>query len=433
MTKETAFAQDLIDFIHASPSPFHVVKNIEECLSAAGFVGLAQAERWTLEKGGKYYLTRNDSAIIAFVVGSGEVEKEGFRLVAAHTDAPSFRLKPAPEIVAEKSYLKLNTETYDSPILNTWLDRPLSMAGRVSLKTGDALHPEMRLVSFDEPLLIIPNQSLHMNRKVNDGIELNKQKDMLPLLARVTEEFEKDGFLAGLLAEKLGVSADQVVDFDLFLHDHAKGCLVGLNQEFVSSTRLDDLAMVHAGLHALLEAKPANATSVLACYDNEEIGSRTKQGAASPIMSTLLERIALTQGKDREDFFRAVYQSFLISADMGHGLHPNAVDKHDPVNRPILNKGPMLKIAANQNFTTDADTAAVYEALCHQAGVPIQRFVGRSDSRGGSTIGPISAGQLDMRSLDVGNPAMAMHSIRELCGVLDHTYIKNSFQAFFEA
>jgi aspartyl aminopeptidase len=433
VTTETAFAQDLIDFIHASPSPFHVVESIEAQLTDAGFSKLALADRWTLKHGGKYFVTRNDSAIIAFIVGSGDVEEEGFRLIAAHTDAPSFRLKPAPEIVAEKAYLKLNTETYDSPILNTWLDRPLSMAGRVSLKTDDPLHPETRLVSFDDPLLVIPNQSLHMNRKVNEGIELDKQKDMLPLLARVTEEFEKDGFLAGMLADKLGVDVERVVDFDLFLHEYAKGCLVGLNKEFISSTRLDDLAMVHAGLHALLDAEPATATRVLACYDNEEVGSRTKQGAGSPIMSTLLERIALSQGKDREDFFRSIYRSFLVSADMGHGLHPNAVGKHDPVHKPVLNKGPMIKIAANQNFTTDADTAAVYEALCQQAGVPIQRFVSRSDLRGGSTIGPISAGHLDMRSLDVGNPAMAVHSIRELCGVLDHAYIKKSFEAFFGA
>ncbi len=433
VTTEAAFAQDLIDFVHASPSPFHVVKNIKAKLAGAGFSRLALTDPWALKKGGKYYITRNDSAIIAFFVGSGDVEEEGFRLVAAHTDAPSFRLKPAPEIVAEKAYLKLNTETYDSPILNTWLDRPLSMAGRVSLKTDDPFHPETRLVSFDDPLLVIPNQSLHMNRKVNEGIELDKQKDMLPLLARVTEEFEKGGFLAGLLAEKLGVDVGRVIDFDLFLHEHAKGCLVGLNKEFISSTRLDDLAMVHAGLHALLDAEPGTATSVLACYDNEEVGSRTKQGAGSPIMTTLLERIALSQGKDREDFFRSVYRSFLISADMGHGLHPNAVDKHDPVHRPILNKGPMIKIAANQNFTTDAETAAVYEALCQQEGIPVQRFVSRSDLRGGSTIGPISAGHLDMRSLDVGNPAMAVHSIRELCGVLDHAFIKKSFEAFFGA
>jgi aspartyl aminopeptidase len=390
MASELEFAHDLISFIHSSPSPFHVVQRMEDLLAAKGFRKLELAGRWALAEGGKYYVTRNGSALIAFVVGGGDVEEEGFRLIAAHTDTPSFRIKPSPEIVVEKAYLSLNTETYDSPILNTWLDRPLSMAGRVSLKTANPFRPVTRLVHWNKPLLIIPNQSRHMNRKVNEGIELNKQKDMLPLLARI-------------------------------------------NEEFISSTRLDDLAMVHAGLHALLEAEANRATYVLVCYDNEEVGSQTKQGAASPMLRTGLERIVLVMGKDREDFFRAIYHSFLVSADMGHGLHPSAADKLDPVHRPVLNGGPMIKIAANQNLTTDSDTATVYQALCEDAGIPVQKFVSRSDLPGGSTIGPISAGHLDIRAVDVGNPAMAMHSICELCGVLDHQYIKRSFVAFYGA
>ena len=433
MSKELRFANDLLDFIHSSPSPFHVVASIKEQLLANGFSELALAESWELAPGGKYFLTRNDSAIVAFVVGKGAVQEEGFRLVGAHTDAPTFRLKPAPEIVKANTYLTLNTESYGGPILNTWLDRPLTVAGRVALASDDPLRPKTRLVGFDQPLLIIPNQSLHMNRKVNEGIELNKQKDMLPLVSCVNKEFEKDGFLAGLLAEKLGVDVGSILDFDLVLNEHAKGSIIGLNEEFISSSRLDDLAMVHAGLHALLNAGSAQATSVLVCYDNEEVGSRTKQGAGSPFLSTLLERVTRTLGGNREGFFRAVYESFLVSADMGHGVHPNAVDKHDPVNRPVLNGGPMIKVAASQGFTTDSDSAAVFEALCRGVGVPTQRFVSRSDLRGGSTIGPISATQLDMRSLDVGNPAMAMHSIRELGGVLDHHYMYRAFKAFFEA
>ncbi|NQT47969.1 MAG: M18 family aminopeptidase, partial [Chloroflexi bacterium] len=431
MTKESDFANDLLDFIHASPSPFHVVKNIEDILTAKGFSEPGLAEKWSLSKGGKYFITKNDSAIIAFAVGNGSVAEEGFRIVGSHTDSPSFRIKPSPEMVVEKTYLKLNTEVYGGPILNTWLDRPLSMAGRVSLKTDDPLHPETRLISMGRPVLIIPNQSLHMNRKVNEGIELNKQKDMLPLVACVNEEFEKDGFLVKVLAQELGVDADRIVDFDLFLHEYEKGSIVGLNSEFISSTKLDDLAMVHAGLHALINTEAAKATNVLVCYDNEEVGNRTKQGAASPILRTLLERIVLALGKDREDFFRAIYHSFLISADMGHGIHPNAADKHDPVNKPAINGGPMIKVSAAQNFTTDSNSATVYEAICQQAGIPVQRFVSRSDLKGGSTIGPVSSTHLDMRSLDVGNPALAMHSIRELCGVLDHDYMRRSFEAFY--
>jgi aspartyl aminopeptidase len=433
VTEALDLAHDLVDFIHKSPSPFHVVANVRDILTSKGFTELGLTQKWGISTGGKYFITRNDSAIIAFIVGNGNVEEEGFRLVGAHTDSPSFRIKPSPEMVVEEAYLRLNTEVYGGPILNTWMDRPLSIAGRVSLKTDDPFHPETRLVSIGRPVVTIPNQSLHMNRKVNEGIELNKQKDMLPLVACVNGDFEKDGFLATLLAEELGVDADGVVDFDLFLHEYERGRVIGLNDEFISSTKLDDLAMVHAGLHALLNAQAAKATRMLICYDNEEVGSRTKQGAASPILRTLLERIALALGKDREDFFRAIYHSFLISADMGHGLHPNAVDKHDPVNKPIVNGGPMVKVAAGQNFSTDSTTAAVYEALCQKADIPVQRFVSRSDLRGGSTIGPISSTQLDIRSLDVGNPALAMHSIRELCGVQDHDYMRRSFEEFYGA
>lgn len=438
MTEELDFANDLIDFIHASPSRFHVVESIRDVLLSQGFSELKLDERWQIapraqESSGKYFFTRGDSAIIAVVVGDGEIEEEGFRLIGVHTDSPSFRIKPSPEMVVEKTYLKLNTETYGGPILNTWLDRPLSVAGRVLLKTDDPLRSDPKLVNFGQPILIIPNQSSHMNRKVNEGIELNKQKDMLPLVACVNDGFEKDGFLVKLLAEELGVEADRIVDFDLFLHEYEKGRVIGLNKEFISTTKLDDLAMVHAGLHALLNTDATRATNILVCYDHEEVGSRTKQGAASPILRTLLERIVMALGKDREDFFRAIYRSILISADMGHAVHPNAVDKHDPVHKPVLNGGPMIKVSANQNFTTDGDTATLFEMLCRQAGIPVQRFVSRSDLRGGSTIGPVSATQLDLRSLDVGNPALAMHSIRELGGVLDHYYMRKAFEAFFAA
>ncbi len=431
MTKELDFANDLLDFIHTSPSPFHVVTNIKDILTAKGFSELQLSEKWEISKGSEYFVTRNDSAIVAFAVGCGDVSEEGFRLVGAHTDAPMFSIKPYPEMVVEKTYLKLNTEVYGNPILNTWLDRPLSVAGRVILRTDDPFHPEMRLISMGRPILIIPNQSLQMNRKVNEGIELNKQKDMLPLVACVSDDFEKDGFLVQLLAKELGVDVDRVVDFDLYLHEHEKGCIVGLNEEFISSTRLDNLAMVHAGLHALLNAEAQKATNVLACFDNEEVGNRSKQGADSPWMRAVMERVVAVLGGDQEDFLRAVYNSFLVSADMGHAVHPNAVDKHDPTNRPVINGGPMIKVHANRGFITDSESAAVFETLCRRAGVPTQRFVSRSDVRGGSTLGAAFLTQLDMRALDVGNPVMAMHSIRELGGVLDHYYMSKAFGAFY--
>ena len=431
MTQEQDFAEDLIGFIHRSPSPYHVVENLTATLTDNGFRRLELTDRWKLTNGGKYFVTRNDSAAVAFVMGSGEIEETGFRLVAAHTDAPCLRLKPSPEIVVENAYLRLNTEVYGSPILNTWLDRPLSLAGRVSLRGEDHAQPETRLVHLDDPALIIPNQSLHLNREVNEGIELNRQTDMSPLVAVVNDEFDKEHFLVTRLAAQIAVEPERIVDFDLVLSEAERGALVGAGREFISSTKLDNLAMVHAGLHAMIGMDRATTTNVLVCFDNEEIGSKTKQGAASPFLRTVLERISIASGKDREDFFRGIYASYLLSADMGHGLHPNAIDKHDPVIRPILNGGPMIKVAANQNFTTDGELVVVYEELCRDAGIPVQRFVSRSDMRGGSTVGPISSAQLDVRSLDVGNPVLAMHSIRELGGVLDHLRISQSFARFY--
>lgn len=429
--REIEFAQSLIDFIYQSPSQFHVVANLESRLQECGFRELRLRDKWMVEKGGKYYVTRNESALIAFVIGTGEVERDGFHLVGAHTDSPTFRVKPAPEMVVENCYVKLNTEVYGGPILNTWLDRPLSLAGRVSLRTEDPFYPEIRLVNISKPILIIPNLSIHMNRKVNEGIELNKQKDTLPLLAQINEQFEKNGFLAKLLASELGVEPERIVDFDLFLYEFEKGSIVGLNEEFISCGRLDDLAMVHAGIEALIEAPVGKATSVMVCFDNEEIGSNTKQGADSTLLRNILERIAYGLGKERDEFFRALYSSFLVSADMAHALHPNSPEVHDPVNRPLINKGPVIKINANMNYTTDADSFTVFEEICKKAGVPVQRFVNRSDSRGGSTIGPISSSHLDIRSVDIGNPMFAMHSIRELGGVDDHLAVKKALVQYY--
>jgi len=431
MTEELNFAQDLLDFIHTSPSPFHVVSNIKDILIEKGFGELQLTKKWEISKGSKYFVTRNDSAIIAFVVGNGDISDEGFRIIGAHTDSPTFSIKPSPEMVVEKTYLKLNTEVYGSPILNTWLDRPLSVAGRVILKTTNPFHPETKLININRPILIIPNQSLHMNPEINTGFEHNKQKDMLPLTACVGDNFEKNRFLVKLLAKELEIDADRIIDFDLCLYEHEKGSIIGLNDEFISSTKLDNLAMVHAGLHALLNTKVQQATNVLVCFDNEEVGNRSKQGADSPWMRTAMQRVAAILGCDQNDFFRAVYNSFLVSADMGNGVHPNAPEKHDPTNRPVINGGPMIKVHANRGFITDSESEAVFETLCQQADVPTQRFVSRSDSKGGATAGAAFLTQLDMRALDLGNSLLGMHSIRELGGVMDHYYIYKAFRQYY--
>lgn len=431
MNKEQKFAKDLIDFIDGSPSSFHAAKRVEEILVKEGFNKINSEDKWKLEKEGKYYITKNNSAIIGFVIGKGELEEDGFKLIGAHTDAPTFRIKANPEMTVEGKYLKLNTEVYGGPILNTWFDRPLSLAGRVSLKTENPLRPKELLVDMEKPITIIPNLAIHMNRKVNDGVKINPQTETLPLVANINDGFEKENFLVKVIAEKLDVKADDILDFELFLYGVEKGSLVGLNEEFISIGKLDDLAMVHAGLHGLIDGDVAKATNVLVCFDNEEVGSGTKQGAASPMLRTVLERIVLAMDKGKEDYYRALSHSFIISADQAHAIHPNYTDKQDPTNRPVINGGPAIKIAANQAYTTDSFSSAVFEAICKSIDVPIQKFVNRSDARGGSTIGPISSSQLDIPSIDIGNPILGMHSIRELGGVFDHYYTYKSFKEFY--
>ncbi|MBP2651923.1 MAG: family aminopeptidase 2 [Firmicutes bacterium] len=432
MTEELNFAQQLIDFIYESPTAFHAVSTVKDILSNCGFREVKEADPWNLEQGGKFFVTKNDSAIAAFVLGTGNIEECGFKIVGAHTDSPSFRIKPAPEIASEGSYVKLNTEVYGGPILNTWLDRPLAVAGRITVRSEDILYPETRLVNIRKPILIIPNLAIHMNREINKGVELNAQKDLLPLMAQVNESLEKGDYLLNAIAEELKLAVDSIIDFDLFLYEYEKGTIIGLNNEFISSGRLDDLAMVHAGIAALTRVEAVAATNVMIAFDNEEVGSGTKQGGDSQFFSNVLERIVLSQGKGREDFFRALAKSFMLSADLAHAVHPNLGDKHDPVLRPFLNKGPVIKISANQSYTTDSNSDAVYEEICKKASVPVQKFVNRSDLKGGSTIGPISATHLDIRSIDIGNPILAMHSVRELAGVLDHTFITSSFEEFYK-
>ncbi|MFA6075042.1 MAG: M18 family aminopeptidase [Negativicutes bacterium] len=431
MERELVLAQELIDFLYDSPTAFHAVDNVAAQLRDKGFTELNEADRWDMEQGGKYFVTKNSSALVAFVVGSGIVEECGFKIVGAHTDSPGFRVKPSPEMEVEGSYVRLNTEVYGGPIRSTWMDRPLAVAGRVMLKSSDVLNPRTVLVNIKRPILIIPNLAIHMNREVNSGVELNLQKDTLPLLAHINQQLSKGNYLLNTVAAELAVDAAEILDYDLFLYEYEKGCIVGLNNEFISSGRLDDLAMVHAGINALVSSTGARATNVMVAFDNEEVGSRTKQGGDSQFLANVLERIVISAGGGRECFMRALAQSFMISADSAHAVHPNVGDKHDPVNRPVLNGGPVIKLAASQSYTTDSDSGSVYVQICKAVGVPVQKFVNRSDLVGGSTIGPISSTHLDIRAVDIGAPILAMHSVRELCGVKDHYYIIKSFEEFY--
>ncbi len=432
MNSNYKHAQNLIDFIYESPSPYHVVKNVKASLLNNGFSELNLTEKWNIEKGEKYFVCQNDTSLFAFIVGTGEIEENGFKIIAAHSDAPTFKIKPSPEISVEDNYIKFNTETYGSPILNTWFDRPLSIAGRVSVKGGNILKPETYLVNINQPIVVIPNLPIHLNRTVNDGIALNKQVDMLPVTTVINGEINNDLLLVSKISEEINVPVEDILEVDLNLYDFTKGSIIGLNNEFISSGKLDDLAMVHAGMSAIIEAPASKSTNVLAIFDNEEVGSRSKQGAGSPILKDILKRIVIVQNKQEEDNQRAIYNSFMVSADMAHALHPNHPDKHDPVTRPVINGGPVIKIEGNQKYTTDSDSGAVFQMICKKAAIPYQKFVNRSDMQGGGTLGNVSAGQLAIRSVDVGNPMWAMHSIRETSGVDDHTYITKAFKSFYE-
>lgn len=428
-----AFAQDLIDFIDASPTAFHAVETSVTRLKKAGFEELDEGAAWKLKKGGKYYIRKNNSALLAFVAGRGNPAETGFRIIGTHTDTPCFRVKPMPEMTAEEAYVKLNTEVYGGPILSTWMDRPLSMAGRVVMVGRDPLQPKEVLVDFRRPVAIIPNLAIHMNREVNEGVKLNRQVDMLPLMGQTGAKFEKKGFFVKLLAQEMKVKPADILDYDMFLYEPGTGCFVGLEQEFISAPRLDNLASTHAALEALVSAGAGKATTVLAAFDNEEVGSSTKQGAGSPMLATLLERIVTAFGGNREEYFRAAARSILVSADAAHAVHPNKGEKCDPTNRVMLNRGPAIKVAASQSYTTDAPSAAMFETLCRTAKVPVQRFLNRSDERGGSTIGPISSAHLDTRAVDVGIPLLSMHSVRELAGTHDPEYFMKAMREFYRA
>lgn len=430
--EQKKFAQDLVDFIYESPTAFQAVETSKKLLQENGFRELILNEKWNVEVNGRYYVTKNSSALVAFTVNSEDIEKEGFRIVGSHSDSPTFRIKPKAEMVVEGTYLKLNTECYGGPILNTWLDRPLAIAGRVVLKGENSLRPVEKMVNIKKPICIIPNVAIHMNRTVNEGYALNKQKDMLPLVGLINENLEKDNFLLKQLAKELDVELEEIIDFDLFLYEFEKGSLIGPNKEFISTGRLDNLSMAHSSLHALIDANGSNGVNVVAIFDNEEVGSSTKQGADSNMLINILERICLSLQKSREEFFSAIYSSFIISADLAHAVHPNMVDKHDPTSRPVMGKGPVIKINANQAYTSDAQSISVYKSICKEAGVNYQEFVNRSDERGGSTIGPISSTHLDIPSVDVGSPILAMHSIRELGNVEDHYNIYKTFNKFYE-
>ena len=424
---------NLLKFLDASPVNYLAVATMEEMLSAAGFKKLDPAKPIAaLQSGDQFYVTKNDSSLYAFRLGRKSLAESGFKIICAHCDSPTFRIKPNPEMLKEGNVLQLNTEVYGGAILSTWFDRPLSLAGRVILKSANTLHPETRLLHIKRPLLQIPNLAIHFNRQVNDGVKLCKQKDMIPVMGILKDKLEKDNLLLNLIASELNVAAGEILDFDLYLYDTTPACTFGLNNEFISSGRLDDLSMVSAAIDALLGTGISDQTQIVAIFDNEETGSGTKQGAGSPFLASIIERIVLAQGDNQDGFYRAVEQSFMVSADNAHAWHPNYAEKFDPTNHPVMGGGPAIKINAAQKYATDADGAAVFAEICRLAGVPSQRFVNHSDIAGGSTLGNILTGTLPMRGVDMGAAIWAMHSVRETGSVADHLYTVKAFTKFFE-
>lgn len=416
-----AEARDLLAFIDASPSPWHAVNTCETRLTAAGYTRLDEAERWSLQAGDRRYVVRGGSSIIAFIVGSQPAATTGLRLIGAHTDSPGLRLKPKP---AEDSagMVRLGVEVYGGPILATFADRDLSLAGRVNVRVPGGF--ESRLIRFDEPLLRLPNLAIHMNREVNEsGLKFNKQTE-LPLLLGVSEDGVKaEARFREPIAAKLGVEPGDLLTWELNAYDTQKGVLWGVDREFVANSQLDNLASCHAALSALLATNEPAATCLCAFFDHEEVGSESATGAGGSFVTDVVARLAACAGLDTEDQRRMLARSFFISADMAHGWHPNFPAAYEPCHRALVNAGPVIKSNANQRYSTSAETAAHFMAICEQAGVPCQQYAHRTDLGCGSTIGPIVASRLGIPSVDVGSPMWAMHSIRESAGVLDHAYM----------
>lgn len=418
-------ARDLMSFIDRAKTPYHAVQYSGELLKEEGFKQLNLNETWNLRIGAGYFVDYG-SAIVAFKIQSKD---GGFQIVGSHTDSPSIALKPKA-IIKENGYVKLNTEIYGGPILNTWLDRPLSLAGRVILRSGNPMEPTEVLVDLEKPVAIIPNLAIHLNREVNKGVELNKQKDMLPLVS-LAGDFISEDYLIHKLAEFLKIEKQGILNYELSLYDPAESCFVGFNEEFISAPRLDNLAMLYASLRGLIDSEGGDGIKIAVGFDNEEVGSMSRLGADSTLLPDLLQRISLALGISEEEKMLNLEKSFIISADMAHALHPNSPEKHDPTNRPKINGGPVIKLSTNKRYTTDGLTSAIFRNLCEELSVPCQTFVNPSDQVGGSTIGPISSSHLSIKSVDVGNPMLAMHSVRELVGSDDQYYITRVFKKFF--
>lgn len=420
--------RELLNFIDNSPSPFHAVNNLRQMALEAGFVELQEEDAWQLAPGGSYFVIRNDSSIAAFRIPKAfhKEKKSAFHIVAAHSDSPTFKLKENPEIKVEEQYVKLNTEKYGGMIMSTWFDRPLSVAGRIVLKENGKI--VSRLVNVERDICVIPSLAIHMNRDANKGTEFNAQTDMLPLFSQGKEAEE---FL-GIIAKEAGVGKSEILAQDLFLYVREKGKIWGGGNEFMLSSRLDDLQCAFAAMYAITKSEPAENIDLCVIFDNEEVGSGTRQGADSTFLRDILERVKEAFALTENELRQMIACGLLISADNAHAVHPNHPEKADPTNRPYINGGIVLKYHGSQKYTTDAYTAAALKELCREAGVPVQTYANRSDIPGGSTLGNISTAHVSIPSVDIGMPQLAMHSAVETGGTRDTDYAIRLFKQFYQ-
>ena len=427
--------QPTLQRLERSTCNFLAVDTIKRELKEAGFHELRQEDEWRLQANGKYFMVKNGTAIFAFVKGTGAPGESGFKIISAHSDSPCFKIKPNAEIYGDGGVVSLNVEKYGGGILYTWFDRPLSMSGRVMLATKDPMKPETRIFDLERAVATIPHLAIHFNRAVNEGNPLSVQKDMKPVIGffppeRIEQVKARGGFVKLMVAERLGIEPEDILDYEIVLYPFEKPTVCGMNAEYFQSARIDDLSMAFAGLDAMIATCDTTCedTRVLAVFDNEETGSGTKQGAASSVFRDLLERVC---GGTHESFVRSVARSFMISADDAHAWHPNYNEKYDPTNHPVIGGGPVIKINANCKYMTDAEGAAVFRGLCKKAGVPCQTFVNHADVAGGSTLGNILTSQIDLRGVDMGNAIWAMHSARETAGTADQFAAIKVFTTFF--
>lgn len=429
---QTTNLQRLKNTLQASVSPYHCIIESSSQLKEAGFEELPLNTPWKLQEGGSYYINAFDSTLIGFTVGNHLEDRPALRLAASHTDWPCLKLKPSPEVTTGQ-YGKLNVEVYGGPTLSTWMDRPLSMAGKVCSTGTDAFHPVTTLVNFARPLITIPNLPIHVNREVNNGVALNPQIDMLPLCTLLTEKLEKDNFFLNLLSQEANVKKEDILDYEIYIYNCDEGITLGFDHEFFSSPRLDNITSVQACLSGLIDSPHEQGIHVIALYDNEEVGNHTKQGAASSLMDHILEKIYLSLGYGKDVFLDALLGGFLLSIDVAHAHHPNHMEKYDIKNHIFMGDGIALKLSASQSYATDAASASVIEGLCRLNQIPYKKFSNRSDAKGGSTLGSVSSCLLSMRTVDIGIPLLAMHSARELMCAKDQTALVCLVKAYFGA